>query len=169
MLSFNAQTKKITGYYENSTGWDEVLKIPRFSCVFFFEGDFKGDSVVLKTYYPYENIEEIIWGSLNIIDNKTVGIKLKNEHGGCFNVLHLSENAIEFKLQEQKNWSEINYISSNKAYFHKDKNNATKTKSYLIKGDFVCINKIESNWAYCNFYGNKFSTGWIKLSDINRF
>lgn len=168
-LAFNSKTNKITGYYQNATSWDDDLKIPRFTCVFYLEGIYSQDSIVLKTYYPIENSNEYVFGNFDIINNKTISIKLQEEHGGCWNVLHFADSLVQFNLLEAKNWIEINYIAANKAYLYKEKSDQEKTNLFLVKGDFVCIYKIENSWAYCSFYGSKTSTGWIKIEDLNKF
>ena len=53
-------------------------------------------------------------------------------------------------------------------YYHADKSIDKKQKSYLIKNDFVCIDKIEDEWAHCTYYGKKITKGWIKTADLNK-
>jgi len=60
------------------------------------------------------------------------------------------------------------FFISNKAYFYAQKNNKTMLKKYVVKNDFVYVEKIEGGWAYCSFYGNKITNGWIKLENLNK-
>ncbi|MFN0048823.1 MAG: hypothetical protein ACKVOU_06865, partial [Cytophagales bacterium] len=64
-------------------------------------------------------------------------------------------------------WIQIRYVESEKTYFYLDKSEDTKLKSYLVKSDFVCVEKMEGEWAYCTYFGKKISKGWMKMKDFN--
>ncbi len=167
-IAYDSKTNLINGYYENYTGWDDGTNNPRFSCIFYIEGKVESGKIVIKTYSPtYEN-ENIIEGTLEIVNNKTVKIKLSEEHGGCWNVEHYVDEPVKFELGVQKNWFQIRFVKVEKTYFYKNHNTDKKLKKYLIKGDFVCIEKIENEWAYCSYFGKKISKGWIMLKDLNK-
>lgn len=168
-LAYDNTSKKITGYYENSTGWDEEAKSPRFTCVFYIEGRVDGKKVKIKTYYPNDKAGDAIEGDLEIMNNKTISIKLPEEHGGCWNVNHFADEKPEvFELGKSFNWIQIRYVDTAKSYFYSEKLEAKKLKSYLIKGDIVCVEKIENGWAFCTYFGKKVTKRWLKIVDLNK-
>ena len=167
-LAYNKSSQKITGCYENATGYDEQTKSPRFTCIFYIEGKVKGNVVDIITYYPEEKFSDTISGKLEIIKDKTISIKLREDHGGCWNVEQFSDETKTIGLSQAINVSEVKYVISNKAYFYAQKNNKTMLKKYVVKNDFVYVEKIEGGWAYCSFYGNKITNGWIKLENLNK-
>ncbi len=168
-LAFDPVSKTVTGYYASYTGLDEKTQQPLFSCVFYIEGKVKNNKFVIKTYYPDYKKDDIIDGTLEIINSKLFRIKLPEEHGGCWNVQHFADEPVIFKLQKKANWVQIRYINKQKSYFYTGKSVSGKTKSYVVQGDFVCIEKIEQEWAFCTFFSEKTSKkGWIKSSDLNK-
>lgn len=165
-LAYDSKTKKITGFYEGYTGWDEASQSPRFSCVFYIEGLAESKKIKIKTYHPEDKTEDLVQGTLEIVDDKTVKIKLPLEHGGCWNVQHFADEPVEFQLEKESNWTRISYITAVKTYFYSEKSLDKKMKAYLIKSNFVCIEKKEGDWAYCTYHGKKVTKGWLKVSDI---
>ncbi|MFN0047661.1 MAG: hypothetical protein ACKVOU_00910, partial [Cytophagales bacterium] len=138
-LAYDSKTNKLTGYFESYSGWDETTKKARFSCIFYLEGQMGGNSSEIKTYYPTQNVDEIVQGELKLITKKSIGIKLDDEHGGCWNVHHFADKPEKFELEKAYGWIQIRYVESEKTYFYLDKSEDTKLKSYLVKSDFVCV------------------------------
>jgi hypothetical protein len=167
-LAFDNKSNKLSGYFENYTGWDEDTKSARFSCIFYIEGTVEGLKVKIKTYFPTDKKEDIIEGNIEIVNNKSVKIKLPEEHGGCWNVQHFADEAAKFDLQKSTNWIQIRYTETDKTYFYNGKSIDKKSKAYLVKGDFVCIDKIDGDWAYCTYFGKRTTSGWIQLKDLNK-
>lgn len=168
-LAYDPTSKKITGYFEDYTGWDETSQSPRFSCVFYLAGTATSKKVKIKTYHPEDQAEGLVEGTLEIINDKTVKIKLDEEQGGCWNVQHFADEPAEFELEKEANWSKIGYITATKTYFYSEKSADKKMKAYLIKSNFICIEKKEGDWTYCAYYGKKVTKGWMKVSDIFGF
>lgn len=166
-LSYDASSNMLTGYFEGYTGLDEETQNAKFSCIFYIEGKVTGKKFAIKTYYPEDKTKDLIVGTIQIIDNKTIKISLPQEHGGCWNVQHFADKPEEFSLDHKSNWTQIRYINKEKAYFYKDQSNVNQTKIYLLKGDFVCIDKIENGKAFCTYFGKKTTKGWINVSDLN--
>jgi len=166
-LAFNPNNNIVTGYFNSATGYDESTDRPKFTCVFYLEGKLENNKVNIESYYPLKKEDDLILGAINLIDNSHLSIKLSEDHGGCWNVQPFSNAPINYELSEKHTWIEIRYISKEKANFYSDKNDSSMRKSYLIKGDIVYIDRIEDNWAYCNYYGVKTTTGWIKLESLN--
>ncbi len=167
-LAYDNRTNKLTGYFENYTGWDEVTKAPRFSCIFYIEGIIEGNTVKIKSYYPGDKSGGTISGTLEVLDSKTVEIKLTEEHGGCWNVQHFAGEPARFGLEKGMAWVQIRFATADKAYFHAEKSVGKKQKSYLVKNDFVCIEKIQDGWAFCTYHGKKTTKGWIRTADLNK-
>ena len=167
-LAYDKTSNKLTGYFEDYTGLDEETGAPRFSCIFYIEGEVKNNQFSISTYYPFDDPSEAIEGTLTFIDDNQVAIKLSEEHGGCWNVMHFADKEpTKFQLEKQQKWVKVSYIKSEKAFFHKDKSIDNKQKAYLIKGDFVCIEKIDGEWAYCTYFSDKTTSGWIPIKHIH--
>ncbi|HWJ26164.1 MAG TPA: hypothetical protein VNS32_06455 [Flavisolibacter sp.] len=166
-LSYDSVSKKITGYFEDYSGSDEQTNNPRFSCTFYLEGVVSGQRFTIKTYYPADKKDDLILGTMEIATNKKVSIKLPKEHGGCWNVQHFADRLVSFSLERSQTWMQIRYVNTAKAYFYSDNSEDKRLKSYLVIGNFVCIEKIEGSWAYCTYIGKKTTKGWLKLSDLN--
>ena len=166
-LAYDIKTNVLTGYFENYTGMDEETGEPRFSCIFYIHGTISGSQFIVDTYYPNVTVNTIK-GGIQIINNNTVGIKLTEEHGGCWNVQHFAEEQVKFSIEKHIAWTQIRYIAIDKTYFYSNKSNDKKQKSYLVKNDVVFIDKNEGDWAYCSFYGQTMTQGWIKTIDLNK-
>ena len=167
-LAFNNQTKRLTGYFENYTGWDEEAKRPKFSCIFYIDGFATKSQFRVLTYYPEYRSDDNITGEMEIVNASTVRIKLPGEHGGCWNVEHFADEPVLFDLEKKAEWTSIRYVVKDKTYFYAEKSDNMKKKAFLVKNDFVCIKKVENDWAYCTFYGKQITTGWIKIDDLNK-
>ena len=120
-LAFDNKTKKLTGYFENYTGWDEETNNPKFSCIFYIEGLVTKNKFGVLTYYPEDKSEDSINGQIEIINNERIKIKLPYEHGGCWNVLHFADEPVSFDIEKKIEWAQIKYVITNKTYFYSDK------------------------------------------------
>lgn len=167
-IAYDPDSHIISGYYENYTGWDEEANHHRFSCVFYIEGKIDSGKTSIKTDSPTFDDETIIEGTLEIVDPKNLTIQLSDEHGGCWNVEHFVTEPVAFELGAEKNWFQIRFVKADKSYFYKNTSSDKKLRSYLVKGDFVCIEKIEKDRAYYTYLGKKRAKGWIMLKDLNR-
>jgi hypothetical protein len=167
-LAFDSKTKKLTGYFENYTGWDEESKSPKFSCIFYIEGFVTKNTFQVLTYYPEYKSDDTISGQIEIVNDNTIKIKLPSEHGGCWNVQHFADEPVLFDIEEKAPWTTIKYVVKDKTYFYSEKSDAKKQKAYLVRNDFVCIDKTEAEWCYCTFYGKQTTKGWIKTGDLNK-
>lgn len=165
-LAYDHKTNKLTGYFESYTGLDEETGNPKFSCIFYIQGTITGGQFTVDTYYPNDK-DDIIKGNIQIINDTTVTIKLPEEHGGCWNVQHFVDEQVKFIIEKNIAWTQIRFITTEKAYFYSDRSVDKKQKSYLVKNDFVCVDKIEGDWAFCTYYGKRTTKGWIKTADLN--
>lgn len=167
-LAFNNKTKRLTGYFENYTGWNQKTKAPMFSCIFYIEGIVNRNKFDVLTYYPGDKTDNTISGIIKILNDSTVEIKLEKEHGGCWNVQHFSGEPVKFKNENEKEWKEMKYVTANKTYFYAKKSLDAKQKAYVIKNDIVYVNKTAGDWTYCTFLGERITKGWIKTADLNK-
>lgn len=167
-LAYDSATKKVTGYFENYTGFDDETKAPRFSCTFYIEGTMTEQKFTINTYFPGHKKVDLIEGTLEIVDSRQVKIKLPEEHDGCFNVEHFAHEPVAFTLQVPKKWIQVRYVNAAKTYFYRNKAGGKRLKSYLVKGNFVCIEKVVGQSAYSIFDREKVTKGWLKLSDLNK-
>ena len=165
-MAYDTTTNKLTGYFENYTGLDEAGS-PKFSCIFYIQGTVTGSQFTVDTYYPNDTVD-IIKGNIQLINDKTANIKLPEEHGGCWNVQHFADEQVKFSLQKQSAWIQFRFITTDKAWFYSDMSIDKKQKTYVVKNDFVCIDKIERDWAYCTYYGKTITKGWIRIADLNK-
>jgi hypothetical protein len=166
-LAYDSITNKLTGYFENYTGYDEETRNPRFSCIFYIHGKITGSQFTVDTYFPNDT-SDIIKGNINIINSKTASIKLLEDHGGCWNVQHFADDHVKFDLEKQNAWYQIRYVTTNKTYFYSNNSLEKRKKYYLIKNDIVFIEKILNDWAYCSFNGKTIIKGWIRTADLNK-
>jgi hypothetical protein len=165
-LAFDSTSRKVTGYFEEYAGSSEQKNSPHFSCVFYVEGTMTGQKFTIKTYDPTDKKNDFIQGTMEIVENKKVKIKLLTEHGGCWNVQPFAGEAVGFTLGGSESWIQIRYVDVARSYFHANKAEDSRLKSYLIRGNVVCIEKIQGQWVYCNLLGKK-TKGWLKITDLN--
>ncbi len=167
-LAYNPVTRKVTGYFEQSGGYDENTQAPLFSCGFYLEGEVKSNAVSIKTYYPAARPEEVIGGTLRIITGSEVSVKLSQEHGGCWNVQHFADEPVPFGFTGKTDWLEIRYVTAAKAYFHTDTLESTRRKAYVVAGNVVYLDQRRGGWAHGQYYGKSVTAGWIKLDQLNQ-
>ncbi|PLX12577.1 MAG: hypothetical protein C0597_13035, partial [Marinilabiliales bacterium] len=165
-LAYNPSTNSLTGIFENYSGYDENTGNHRFSCIFYIQGFLLNNASEIETFYPLDKSETLIAGELNRLEDSIISIKLNEEHGGCWNVWNFADDFSKFSLEESKNWLEIKYVVIEKAFFYHEKIESTKRKAYVLKGDLVFIDKIESDWIHCNFYGKTVTQGWLRRSSV---
>jgi hypothetical protein len=166
-LAYNPTNHVITGFFESYTGYDETTGNAQFSCIFYLYGIYSGAECDIETYYPADRENDLIIGRLRIKDSTEISIKLPEEHGGCWNVAHFADDYVDFKLGEKSDWLEIRYIESDKSYFYTAKNEASKRKAYLIKGDIVYIDVSENDWVHAIYSGKTVTEGWLKKETLN--
>lgn len=172
LIAVNKEKTTFSGYYENYTGWDESVGAPRFSCIFYLKGKLNsGNRFRIKTWFPADHDPEYtIAGVLKLSkDKKTLSIKLKQEHGGCWNVeTFAGEEAPQFKLVKQANWIDIRVVSSKKAFLYAKPGKKYKRKAYVVKGDALKIHNTEPGWLHVEYSNKagKITRGWLKESDV---
>lgn len=166
-LAYDSTTNRLSGYFESYGGWDESMKEAKFSCIFYIEGTVADTVFEIMTYYPNETADSIK-GTMEIVNDRSVNIRLNDDHGGCGNVQNFSSEKLTFTLIDAYPWKEVRFITVDKSYFHSEPKEDKKQKAYLVKSDFVCIEKTKGKYAYCTYFGDKTTTGWIKITDLNK-
>jgi len=172
MIGFDPDSRVITGFYENHTGWNEATQEPRFSCIFFLRGIVTGDAPYpIATWYPSDQPGEIIAGQLNVTktgEDYFLNIRLNEEHGGCRNVQHFSgEKSADFLLIEQMPWREVRVISAEQAFFHNAPDAQQKSDFQLDKGAAIGVLDSRSGWVYTEEYREDLVIkGWIRPEDL---
>lgn len=155
----------IKGYFESYTGMDETTGKPRFSCLFLFEGTFLDtDKYTVKTYYPFDT--DTIHGELMVEDTNMVHLWLEQNPGGCWNVQPFADGWQTFMHEKKTPAINYGYVKSGKAYFHQSPDLKTKRKGYLLKGQFVQIEKIKGDFAYCVYEGEQVTKGWMLKKEL---
>ncbi len=170
-LAYDAERKKLTGYYEDYTGWDEKTNSPSFSCVFYFAAsDVYQSPVTIKSWFPGMKDSDLIEGRLQWSDDReNLTIRLKEEHGGCWNVQHFSDESVSFKLTEQADWVEIRVVKTSKAFFYRKPELGAKKRAYVIAGDVIMVSKHQAGWVYAeyeNYDHGKLTKGWIRSNAL---
>jgi hypothetical protein len=165
-LCYDSTTKKVTGYFEEHTGYDEQTNSSRFSCIFYMEGIVNGKKFTINTYFPADKKDDQVTGTMELISNKSVTVLLPEDHGGCWNVQPFTK-PVDFTLDKNQPWIQVRYVNVTKAYFYSEKMDDKRMKVYLVKADVVYVEKMEEGWAYCTYFGKKVSKGWVKVSELN--
>ena len=171
-VGFNPDTRIITGYYENYTGWDEETGQAQFSCIFYLHGKIEGDPPYrITTWYPSTQPEEIIAGQLNVSETNDyylLSIHLDEEHGGCWNVEHFADAAAaEFTLEEESPWREIRVIAAEQAFLHDAPEAEKKTTHALVKDTAIGVLDARPGWVYTETWQDEqMIKGWIRSEDL---
>lgn len=172
LIGVDENSGELTGYFEESVGWDERAKSPRFTCAFFLYGRLRGDAYEIATWYP--DMGDPINGKLKFVtvDNLSrAQIKLEELPGGC-GMAHPSlaqDGGDELELSAHGNWTSVRAVSAKQAFFHKATDSRTKTKAYVVRGDAIRVFRVQNGWVEAEFRAigsNKETRGWIKESDL---
>lgn len=165
-LAYDQATGFVTGYFEDQAGWDEKLQAPLFSCAFYLEGKLIGNKCELSTHYPNDKENSVIHGELMIDATNNITIKLENAHGGCGNVVNLTE-PLSLSLVRSTNWKQIKYVKAVSCELYKVKKSGMKSKRTLTEGTIVCVIGTDGIWAYVSLLNNEKQFGWMKMADLN--
>jgi hypothetical protein len=163
ILARNPSNSDVTGYYRSETGGGQ------FTCKFYFKGKLKSGAAEIESYLPGEPMQKIS-GLLVVESEKSVTVKHKDEHGGCWNVQHFAdtEQPATFSASKiQTSWLEIRVVRAAKSNFYKSPKGKTPLKSYLVEGNAVGVVDNQPDWVKVDDPGEKKTTsGWIKRGDL---
>jgi hypothetical protein len=166
-IAYDSSQNRITGYFNDATGWDDELQEPKFTCTFYINGYYTDSSSQITSFYPGDSINQIK-GFIKNVTPHAINLKLEEEHGGCWNVAPLDSTGHTFTLESENNCLSIRYVKTEKAYFHSKPSKKGLLESFLVHHDIVYVYYIKDDWVYVQFYnGEKQTDGWIKVSDLN--
>ena len=172
LIGVDENSGELTGYFEDSVGWDERTRSAQFTCAFFIYGQLRGDAYEITTWYP--DMGDPIKGQLKFVtvDNLSAAkIKLEELPGGC-GMAHPSlaqAGGDELQLSTPGNWTSVRAVSAKQAFFHKATNSGTKKKAYVVRGDAIRVFRVQNGWVEAEFGAigsNKETRGWIKESTL---
>ncbi len=177
VIAYNKKSRKISGYYEDFSGWDNSTNRPRFECSFYLEGIYEGsDLIKIRSWYPQEDLndEDIISGVLKLSDQKDkLYIKLDGEHGACSNVQNFTDGFVGFELEGHgRDWKDIRFVKSEKTYFYSKPSKQYKADSYVIRNDVLKVIKRKYDWSYIEYmnkYSGRIYRAWVKNDDLYDF
>jgi hypothetical protein len=171
-VGFDPETRVLTGLYENYSGWDETTGEPRFSCIFYLRGVIAGDPpYAVETWYPETWPEEIIAGQIEAMtsdEDFLLGIRLDEEHGGCWNVESFAgDEGVDFILEEPTDWREIRVIAADQAYLHETPEDSARTDFWLGRGVAIGVLETQPGWVLTEeeLEGHTVQ-GWIKTDEL---
>ena len=167
-LAYDSSLNFLSGYFESYSGEDGNGS-SKFSCIFYLEGKISGTQFSVMTYYPSDKAEDLIEGKMEILNDSNISLSLPKEHGGCWNVQHFADDPETFKLKKQSDFTQIRYVVTDKTFFYREKSEGTRMKAFVVKDNFLFIDKINGEWVHCIFEGKTRTVGWIKVSDLNKF
>jgi hypothetical protein len=166
-VAYDSSENRITGYFNDATGWDEALQEPKYTCTFYFSGTFTDSISSISSYYPGDTLNQI-QGYIKPLDTKSFTLKLAEEHGGCWNVSPADSTGRLFSIESENECLSIRYVTAEKAFFHSKPSKKGLLESYIIHNDVVHIYYIKNDWVYVQFFnGERQTNGWIKISDLN--
>lgn len=172
LIGVDENSGELTGYFEDSVGWDEQTKSPRFTCAFLLYGRLRGDAYQITTWYP--DMGDPIKGQLKFVtvDNLSrAQIKLEELPGGC-GMAHPSlaqDGGDALELSAPGNWTSVRGVSAKQAFFHTATHSRTKEKAYVVRGDAIRVFRVQNGWVEAEFGvvgSNKETRGWIKESAL---
>ena len=171
-IAVDRDTGTMTGYYNSATGHDDATGSPRFICVFYLRGKAEGKPPYkIATWFPADR-SEVIAGTLEFSSNSsmhTVTIRLKEEHGGCWNVQQFAtKEGATLTLDRTGTWSSIRVAAAKKTHFHASPSATQAMRSFVTTGDGLKVSSTRPGWVEATFTNgdNKSTRGWIRETDL---
>ena len=167
-ICIDKKEKKISGFLNANLYVDDNPKLGVYqSCNLFFKGNFNNlESPTEIKFYNNFDFESFTTGNISINEiTKICKIILKDQSFSCSNIFDLKSGEV-FSLGAPAKIIRCARIVSEKAYFWV---NGKRTKTYLLKGDFVAILDENKNTDLkIKFINKNLKTieGWIKKSDV---
>ncbi len=168
-IAFDSTRQTVTGYFEEYSGYDDELEQPKFSCIFFIHGVLKDSLIPIKTYYPFEQTQDTIHGYIRIINDHSFEMKLEEEHGGCWNVSHFSDEAVVFNLDEKRNWLQVSYSIIPEMKIYSDSSSNKKLLLSVKNKMILFIDDKQNGWCRILIEGKKPIQGWVTSKEIFGF
>jgi len=155
----------LTGYFDSSTGRGQ------FSCIFFVSGNVSGSADIVDTWFPGDrDPKDVIHGVLERSSNgkPAVRLKLREEHGGCWNVQHFASDQSTFVLTKRGSWESIRIVGAKRAYFYDDPSSPKPRKVYAVMGNVLRVFDTCEGWVKAEYISpeNRRTRGWILERDL---
>jgi len=171
-IAVDRDTRTITGYYNSATGYDDATKEPRFTCIFYLRGKAEGKPPYkITTWFPADR-SEVIAGTLEFSSNSSahaVTIRLKEEHGGCWNVQQFAtKEGAQLTLDRIGTWSGVRVAAAKKTHFYPSASSTQAMRSFVTTGDALKVSSTQPGWVQATFTNgdNKSTHGWIREADL---
>jgi len=171
-IAVDRDTRTMTGYYNSATGYDDATKEPRFTCIFYLRGKAEGKPPYkIVTWFPADR-SEVIAGTLEFSGNSSahsVTIRLKEEHGGCWNVQQFAtKEGATLTLDRTGAWSSVRVAAARKAHFYSSASATQSLRSFVTTGDALKVSSTKPGWVQATFTNgdNKSTQGWIREPDL---
>lgn len=167
-IAFDELTGKVTGFYDNESGYDEKTGTAQFSCTFYFSGKADLNQSNIISFYPGDSVPDSIPGILEFGINDQLTIRLNSDHGGCWNVQTFASEPVSFSLYKAVSWSQIRYVTGSNVDLFKDASGSSSFNVKLPFGSVVGISGMKGDFALCTVLNSTDDviSGWIKLSDL---
>ncbi|HEY8896006.1 MAG TPA: hypothetical protein VIM79_14370 [Niastella sp.] len=119
-------------------------------------------------FYNEGDTAEVGKGYLEVTKNG-ITIKYNGVFTSCQNIMPLDEETgLGFEFSSARAFISASVIGSAKAPIYKTAVDSTKSKMYLVKGNFVSVASITDSWVsfeYMTLSGKRIK-GWLKKEDV---
>ena len=162
LIGYAPSTKVVTGYFSSETG------AGRFNCIFYLTGVMTGAAAPITTYFP-ATPKDRISGVIKTDASGHVGVALREEHGGCWNVQHFADKdqPSDFTLSAAHPWIQIRVVRAKKPFFYNAPEEASRRRGYLVLGDGVGVDEGRPGWVRVDYPNtDKMTSGWIREADL---
>jgi hypothetical protein len=173
LIGVDENSRVVTGYFEESTGWNERARSPQFTCAFFLFGKLEGDAYPVTIWYPGTDIAEPIKGQLKFLTVDGLlkaRLKLEQDPGGCAMAHPFMRDGggDEFPLSAPGKWSSVRMVSAKRAFFHEQPAPNTKGRAYVVRENVVRVFKAQNGWVEAEYTtdAGKIVRGWLKESEL---
>lgn len=167
-LSYDKNKAIITGVIARSN--QDNPNGPRITCSMMFVGSPKtiGANKYPVRFFNEGDTTEAGKGYVEITKSG-INIKCNGNFSSCQNIMDLAgEMGEPFEFSTAKTFIAVSAIRNAKAPIYKTAVDSTKTKMYLVKGNFISIVTVNDSWVsfeYMNPSGKRIK-GWLKKEDV---
>ena len=178
VLGIDESTHRVTGYFDDATGFDEATRQPRFRCTFYLTGVLVGESARIVTWFPTDGpsggvslagggsqSDDVIAGELTLDGGGgDASIHLASEHGGCWNVRHFADpEPARFSREDAGDWFAIRVVSRARSHFFVNAADRSPERAYAVRGDVVFVTA--RGGGKVRGHVND-TTGWLPEADL---